>query len=157
MVVKNEDDTYMPLVTLSHVMCAIREGMPMKMYDEIRELPQMARVVLCVAVSLSEIWGPAIMTISILKKYCHQAFLQRIMDEWGLENFPYLIQLLVDSSLLIADDDDQFSAYDMNAKLKSGVHLDDIEIAFGRSLLEEGGFYYDLVKYIKRECPHPPC
>lgn len=149
-----DDEEVMPLVKLPHMMRAIREGMPMRHADVIAGLPQAAKVILCIAVSLSQVWGPtAEISISVLKKYCVEATHHAIMDEMGLGHVQNLVETLIDSGLLLTDNSGgSFNAHDVNAKLKIGVQLDDVEIALEESLLKEGGFYQSLVDYVKREC-----
>lgn len=147
----------LPLVKLPHMMRAIREGMPTSHIEIIVGLPQAAKVILCIAVSLSQVWGPtAEISISQLKKYCAEATHHIFMDELGVGQISNLVQMLVDSGLLITGNSGHFSPQDVNIKLKIGVQLDDVEIALEKSLLNEGGFYRRLVDYVKRECPHPP-
>ena len=148
------DDECMPLVKLPHMMRAIREGMPMRHGDVISGLPQAAKVILCIAVSLRLVWGPmAEISISQLKKYCVEATHHAIMDELGLGHIMNLVEMLVDSGLLVTGNSGHFNPQDVNAKLKIGVQMDDVEIALEQSLLKEGGFYQSLVDYVKRECP----
>jgi cell division control protein 6 len=150
------DDQRMPLVKLPHMMRAIREAMPMRHADVISGLPQSAKVILCIAVSLGQVWGPtAKISISTLKKYCVEATKHAIMDELGPGHVMSLVEMLMDSGLLIVDDNHHFNPNDANSKLKIGVQLDDVEIALEESLLREGCFYRSLVDYVKRECPRP--
>ena len=152
----NEDDECMPLVKLPHMMRAIREGMPMRHGDVISGLPQAAKVILCIAVSLSQVWGPtAEISIATLKKYCVEATHHAIMDELGMGHIMNLVEMLIDAGLLVAGNSNQFNPFDFNSKLKIGVQLDDVEIALEKSLLNEGSFYRSLVDYVKRECPRP--
>ena len=149
------DEHHMPLVKLPHMMRAIRETMPMRHTDMISGLPQAAKVILCIAVSLSQVWGPtAKISISTLKKYCVEATHHALMDEVGPGHIASLVEMLVDSGLLVIDISHNFNPNDANSKLKIGVQLDDVEIALEESLLKEGGFYRSLVDYVKRECPH---
>ena len=144
------DDECMPLVKLPHMMRAIREGMPMRHVDVICGLPQAAKVVLCIAVSLSQVWGPtAEISISILKKYCVEATHHCIMNELGPGHLMSLVDMLIDSGLLVTGKSGQFNPHDPNAKLKIGVQLDDVEIALEQSLLKKGGFYKNLVDHVK--------
>ena len=151
----DRDDECMPLVKLPHMMRAIREAMPMRHNDVIVSLPQAAKVVLCIAVSLSQVWGPtAEISVSTLKRYCIQATHHAIMDELGVDHILSLVDMLIDSGLLLAGNTSQFNP-DVNPKLRIGVQLDDVQIALEQSLLKEGGFYKSLVDYVKRECPSP--
>jgi cell division control protein 6 len=150
------NDERMPLVKLPHMMRAIREAMPMRHADVISGLPQAAKVILCIAVSLGQVWGPtAKISIFTLKKYCVEATKHAIMDELGPGHVMSLVEMLIDSGLLVTDNSHHFNPNDANSKLKIGVQLDDVEIALEESLLNEGGFYRSLVDYVKRECPRP--
>ena len=148
------DDKCMPLVKLPHMMRAIREAMPMRHTDVIGSLPQAAKVILCIAVSLSQVWGPtAEISMSTLKNYCIQATHHSIMDELGVGQIMNLCVMLIDSGLLLTGNSGNFDPHNASSKLKIGVQLDDVEIALEQSLLKEGGFYQGLVNYVKRECP----
>mmetsp|Transcript_26674 Transcript_26674/g.46337 ORF Transcript_26674/g.46337 Transcript_26674/m.46337 type:complete len:83 (-) Transcript_26674:27-275(-) len=75
------------------------------------------------------------------------------MDELGLGHIMNLVEMLVDSGLLLTPNNGRFNPQDLHAKLEIGVILDDVEIALEQSLLKERGFYRSLVDYVKRECP----
>merc|ERR1712032_1476017 len=131
-----KDDGCMPLVKLPHMMRAIREGMPMRHAEVISGLPRAAKVILCIAISLAQVWGPtAEISISQLKKYCIEASHHAIMDELGVGHIMNLVDMLVDSGLLITGNNGHFDPHDLNSKLKIGVQLDDVEIALEESLL----------------------
>ena len=148
------DDECMPLVKLPHVMRAIKEGMPMPHDEVIAGLPQAAKVILCICVSLSQVWGPtAEINIPTLKKYCVEATQHTIMDELGLGHIMNLAEMLVDAGLLVTGNRRGFNKQNPNAKLKIGIQLEEVEIALEETLLKEGGFYASLVEYVKRECP----
>ena len=149
----NFDDECMPLVKLPHMMRAIREGMPMRHVDIISGLPQAAKVILCIAVTLSHVWGPtAEVSIADLKKFCSEASQHSVMDDLGLGHVMNLVEMLIDSGLLIACTAGQFNPY--STKLRLGVQLDDVEIALEESLFKIG-FYQGLAAYIKDEYPYP--
>jgi len=152
-----QDDDY-PLVKLPQMMRAIREGMPTRHEEIIRGLPQAAKVILCIAVSLGKVWGPtAAVSIATLKRYAVQATQHAMLDDASLGQITNLVEMLMDSGLLTTDHDGcfNFNANDPTSRLHIGVQLDDVEIALEKSLLEESSFYRSLVDYIKRECPRP--
>ncbi|KAL7553128.1 hypothetical protein ACHAWF_016382 [Thalassiosira exigua] len=150
--VVKEDDPRLPLVKLPHMMRAIRQGMPVPHTEIIDGLPQAAKVVLCIALSLSQDRGPlAEISISTLKYYCIEATQQGTMMDVEVGSVLGLVEMLVDAGLLVSGST-HFNPHDMDAKLKLGVQLDDVEIALGKTLLEEGGFYWRLANYIKGEC-----
>ena len=152
-----EADSY-PLVKMPQMMRAIREGMPTRHEEIIRGLPQAAKVILCIAVSLGKVWGPtAAVSIATLKKYACQATQHAMLDEASLGQITNLVEMLMDSGLLTTDHDGcfNFNANDHSSRLHIGVQLDDVEIALEKSLLEESSFYRSLVDYVKRECPRP--
>ena len=150
----NFDDECMPLVKLPHMMRAIREGMPMRHVDIISGLPQAAKVILCIAVTLSHVWGPtAEVSIADLKKFCSEASQHSVMDDLGLGHVMNLVEMLIDSGLLIACNAGHgHNPY--STKLRLGVQLDDVEIALEESLFKIG-FYQGLAAYIKDEYPYP--
>ncbi len=149
------DDECMPLVKLPHMMRAIREGMPMKHIDIISGLPQAAKVILCIAVTLSHVWGPtAEVSISDLKMFCVEASHHSLMDDLGIGHINSLVEMLIDSGLLMTCNNGLFNPYDSNPKLRLGVQLDDVEIALEESLFKIG-FYKGLAEYIERQCPRP--
>ncbi|EJK70792.1 hypothetical protein THAOC_07822 [Thalassiosira oceanica] len=146
-----DDDECLPLVKLPHMMRAIREGMPMRYTDIIRGLPQAAKVVLCIAVSLSKAWGEgAVIGISTLKKYCVEATYHSIMDEFSIGHVQNLIEMLTDAGLLVAASSGQY------AKFRLGVQMDDVEIALEQSLLSQEGFYRSLYNFVRKEYPDGP-
>ena len=152
-----KDDCY-PLVKLPQMMRAIREGMPTRHEEIIRGLPQAAKVILCIAVSLGQVWGPtAAISIATLKKYALQATQHSMLDGYSVGHISNLVEMLLDSGLLqpTLAGCFYFNANDHSSLLHLGVQLDDVEIALEKTLLEEP-FYRSLVDFVKRECPHPP-
>jgi len=78
-----------------------------------------------------------------------------IMDDLGVGHVNTLVQMLIDAGLLVTGNSGHFNSHDVNAKLKIGVQMDDVEIALEQSLLKSGGFYQSLVDYVKRSYPGP--
>ncbi|EJK55733.1 hypothetical protein THAOC_24503 [Thalassiosira oceanica] len=139
------------------MMRAIREGMPMRYTNIIRGLPQAAKVVLCIAVSLSKAWGEgALISIWTLKKYCVEATHHSIMDEVSIGHVQNLIEMLTNAGLLVAASSGQYDQFDNSAKLKLGVQMDDVEIALEQSLLSQEGFYRSLYNFVRKEHPDGP-
>ena len=146
-----EDNSY-PLVKLPHMMRAIREGLPTRHEEIIRGLPQAAKVILCIAVSLGKVWGPtAAVSIATLKRFAVEATQHAILDDASIGQIANLVEMLMDSGLLTTQDCFNFNANDPNSRLQIGVQLDDVEIALEQSLLVESSFYRSLVDYVKRE------
>ncbi len=149
-------DDHEPLVKVSHIMKALRQAMPGRHDDVIRGLPQAAKVVLCIAVTISQVWGPkAEISVATLKKFCVEASMHVIMDELGISQVMYLVETLSDAGLLIIGNNGFFNPSESDMKLKLGVQLDDVETALERSLLTEP-FYRRLVDFVKNKCPAPP-
>lgn len=148
------DHSCMPLVRLPHMMRAIREGMPTSKIDLISGLPKAAQVILCIAVALSQVWGPSAgVSITTLREYCVQATHHSIMDELSIGHISLLVGMLVDADLLATENYGRFNHFDVKSKLQLGAQLDEVEIALEKSLLKEG-FYASLVEYVKRTCPN---
>ncbi|EJK76324.1 hypothetical protein THAOC_01919, partial [Thalassiosira oceanica] len=132
-------------------------GMPMRHADVISGLPQAAKVVLCIAASLSKAWGEgAVIGISTLKKYCVEATHHSIMDEVSIGHVQNLVEMLTDAGLLVAASSGQYDQFDSNAKLRLGVQMDDVEIALEQSLLSQEGFYRSLYNFVQKEYPDGP-
>ncbi|EED91400.1 predicted protein [Thalassiosira pseudonana CCMP1335] len=122
------DEISLPLVKLSHVMRAIREGNSMRHADLIKDLPQSAKVVLCIAVSLSQVWGStAEVSVATLKKYCITASQHSIMDELDIDHIMNFVEMLCDAGLLVMGNDRSFNASDTGSRLKIGVQLEELE------------------------------
>lgn len=116
-------------------------------------LPLFAKVILCIAVSLSQVWGPKVeIGVSTLKMYCFEASQHSVMDNLCSGQVMNLVEMLIDAGLLLSSG---FNKHHSNPKLRVGVQLDDVEIALEESLLQEG-FYKALVDYVRCEHPHPP-
>ena len=122
----------MPLVKLPHMLRSIRRVMPTRRVEVIRGLPRAAKVILCILVSLAQVWGLATeISISQLKNYCVGA-----SDELGgVRHIMSLIGMLVDSGLLITGNSGHFDPYDLNSKFKLGVQLDDVAVALEENVL----------------------
>jgi hypothetical protein len=121
-------------------------------YDSIRGLSYAAQVILCIAVSLDQVWGPeAKISMGTLKKYCTEATHYQVLDEYSLGNIHDLVEILMEKQLLVSGNRGQFNARNTNAKVKVKVQLDDVEIALEKSLLNGEGFYKSLVDYVRRE------
>lgn len=153
-------DECMPLVKLPHMARAIRESEShlIKPANIIAGLPQSAKVILCIAISLSQVWGPtAEISLSVLKKYCAEATHHAVMEDLSMGQVGNVVELLIDSGLLITDG--YFNRNDSRSTLKIGVQLDEVEIGVEQTLLKEGGFYKRLVDYVKSQhpCPPSPC
>ena len=134
-----------------------REGMPTRHEEIIRGLSQAAKVILCIAVSLGQVWGPtAAISIATMKKYAVQATQHSMLDGYSVGHISNLVEMLLDSGLLQPTLAGlfYFNANDHSSLLHLGVQLDDVEIALEKTLLEEP-FYRSLVDFVKRECPHP--
>mmetsp|Transcript_6131 Transcript_6131/g.12636 ORF Transcript_6131/g.12636 Transcript_6131/m.12636 type:complete len:1844 (-) Transcript_6131:84-5615(-) len=148
-------DDHAPLVKVSHMMKAVRQAMPGRHEDVIRGLPQAAKVVLCIAVTISQAWGPkAEISVATLKKYCVEASMHAIMDELGISQVMNLVETLSDAGLLIIGNRGFFDPSESDMKLKLGVQLDDVETALERSLLTEP-FFRRLADYVKKNCHAP--
>ncbi len=150
------DEISLPLVKLSHVTRAIREGNSMRHADLIKDLPQSAKVVLCIAVSLSQVWGStAEVSVATLKKYCITASQHSIIDELDIDHIMNFVEMLCDAGLLVMGNDRSFNASDTGSRLKIGVQYEEVETLLEESLLKEGSFYQSLIEYGKLEYPRP--
>ena len=149
----NVEDDQLPLVKLPHMRRAIRESMQVRHVDNINGLPKAAQVILCICVTMSQVLGPtAAISVPDLRTCCRKATHHAIMDELGPGDIKCLVETLADTGLLLHDihcGSFHFNPYDIHAKLKVGIQLDDVEIALEETLLTEGSFYQGVANYVK--------
>jgi len=154
-----------PLVKLPHMMQAVK-ATNKRFADVIDGLPQMAKVVLCVAVALAQV-GPEwkVLTLGTLKRYCAEASNHNLMDdELNMETFASIIQQLTDSGLLLmggisgggtndATEISQIAHSDVYfTKVQLGVQLQDVESAIEKTLLDQD-FYQGMIEYVRKADP----
>ncbi len=135
-----------PLVKLSHVMKAFKEGSDSPIVQTISQLPLVARVVLCVAIALSEV-GPSWKVISMnkLRCYCAEATKHGILEALTNDQTVDTISTLKDAGLIIIGNND---GEPENWRLQLGVQLEDVEIALEKTLFQES-FYRQLKSYVQ--------
>ena len=150
----SQDD---PPVKIAHMMRAIREGNVIKHAEVIQKLPQLAKVVLCIAVAYGHVMGPqAEISPTYLKKLCSQATRYALFDDSDVSDIINLIETICDSGLLRIKNNGVFDTQDSNIKLIIDVQLDDLECALGESLLngENSEFYAKLMDFVKKQHRH---
>lgn len=145
-----------PIVTVKHVMQAIKDTIQ-KHADIIDGLPQMAKIILCVAVTLNQA-GPEwnVIRLGKLKTFCYAALREEIFDDnLTDETFRDLVQMLFDAGLLLSGTAQQMgvSSYDYQSlyamPIRLGVQLYDVESALEETLGEQE-FYRGLLENIRR-------
>lgn len=149
-----------PSVKITHMMRAIRDGNVIKHAEVIQKLPQLAKVVLCIAVAYGHVMGPnADISPVYLKKLCAQATKYALFDDSDIASILGLIETICDSGLLRIKNNGVFETHDPNMKLTIDVQLDDLECALGESLLngENGAFYSKLMDFVKIRHRHCYC
>ena len=143
--------TMEPLITLKHMMKAVRETVGKKQTNYIESLPQAAKFVLCIAVTIGKIMGTdCVMSMAKLKRYCAAATRNGMLDSLSLEHFIEVIDLLIDSGLLLVGGDDRFVDQAGERLLRLGVQFDDVECALETTLLQQE-FFQNMVKHMKEE------
>ncbi len=131
-----------PIVALKFMLKAVKETIQ-KHADIIEGLPQVAKIILCVAVSLNQVGRAAEnMTLGMLKKYVFQSLDKDLYDEdeLSIDNFSSLVQQLFDAGLLLSGTAEPFdvsahgfaSLYAM--PIRVGVQLHDVESALEETL-----------------------
>jgi cell division control protein 6 len=143
----------MPIVKITHMMGAIRDGNAVKHSELIRRQPPMAKIVLCIAVAMVHAGGPNTnISISLLRKFCVASTRHAMFEDTDLSSIMTMVQNLVDADLLCIDNNNgAFDIHDPDAKLQIGVQLDDVECALEESLLngENGSFYSKVMDFIR--------
>jgi cell division control protein 6 len=143
-----------PPVKINHMMRAIRESNVIKHAHTIQKLPQLAKVVLCIAVAYGNVIGPkAEISMSHLKKICCHATKHSLFDDTDIGSISGLIGTLCDQDLLRVANNGHFDPHDLDTTLIIDVQLDDVECALEESLLngEHGHFYSKLMDYVRQK------
>jgi cell division control protein 6 len=144
-----------PIVTMRHMMQAIKETIQ-KHADIIDGLPQMAKIILCVAVTLTQA-GPDwnVIRLGKLKNLCSAALREEMYDEdLAIDTFFGLVQQLFDAGLLLSGHVDPMdvSMHDYSSlhsmPIRLGVQLYDVECALEQTLGEQA-FYRGLLEKIR--------
>jgi len=143
------------VVKLRHVMKAIRDSGMLPYAQIISSLPQSAKVVLCVAMALSQVSpGWRVIKLADLKYYCAEATRHNVMEHISIDGLVDIVRNLEDSGVLkVGDTDDIFGNFYADPSqwpLQLGVQLDDVECALGESLLQQP-FYKSLVDYVRQQ------
>ena len=138
------------VVKLPHVMKAIKDSGEFPLVQIIDELPGNAKVILCIHTALGQVastWN--IMTVRMLKKYCTIATSGNFLDELSQDQFIDNLRLLEDQGLLKFENDavsNRFGYEDFGEmRIRVGVQIQDVECAIGKTMLQEGTFYQNVV------------
>jgi Cdc6-like AAA superfamily ATPase len=145
------------LVTLRHVMLALKDSGALPLANIISHLPQSCKSVLCIAVGLQSCIPPqSVLTLGMLKKYCAQASMHHIMTLENASNESYIdiVRQLEDAGLLsIGGSSDIFfheMSYDPSGmQLSIQCGMDDVECAMGEALFNQP-FYRNMFDFIRK-------
>ena len=131
-----------PVVSLKFMLKAVKDTIQ-KHADTIQGLPQMAKIILCVAVTLNQVGQTSDrMTLGMLKKYVFESLDSDMYDEdlMSIDTFSNLVQQLFDAGLLLAGTAEPFdvSAHSFSnlysMPIRVGVQLYDVESALEETL-----------------------
>jgi len=140
-----------PLIKLRHMMKAVRGSVGKKQSDHINSLPEGAKQVLCVAVTLGHCLGSTSeIPVYRLKKYVAAATQNGMFENLSNEHFIEVLDLLIDSGLLLVGGDHRFVDESNERMLKLGVQLDDVECALETTLFQKD-FYRRLKEHLEDE------
>jgi Cdc6-like AAA superfamily ATPase len=146
-----------PLVTIRDAVQAIKASAPENYSKQIESLPEMAKLVLCVAVSMCKEY-PENFSFKKLRSYCSFAAEKEFGDSIDLDTFMSLMQLLVDQGLIMPnrDGDNNLNSQGFGALLEKKVHfgaqLQDVENAV-IDMLTEKPIYQRLVDHARENQP----
>jgi Cdc6-like AAA superfamily ATPase len=145
-----------PVVTIRDAMAAAKATV--KTYvDRINGLPEMAKMVLCVAVTLC-CNSSSNFTMRDLRKYCLEVATHESLEKIDFDMFKQLVQHLVDQGLLLPNDDETNDIGNsaiyavLNKPVHFGDQLQDVEIAIADTL-EGKPVYKKLIDSIKNLHP----
>jgi hypothetical protein len=147
-----------PIVSLKFMLKAVRDTVS-KHADLIEGLPQMAKIILCVAVTLNQVGKVSdTLTLGMLKGYVFAAMENEMYDDdmLSIETFGSMIQQLFDAGLLLAGTSEPFDASSQNSfaslfstPIRVGVQLEDVESALEQTLGDQD-IYRGIMERAKR-------
>lgn len=156
---RDEAEVTKPLVTLKHVMSAIRNDNP-SWTDRIAALPKMAKAILCVAMATAKEY-PAIDSFEVarLRTYCVKVLsMEFSVDSLDLSAFTSIVEQLFDAGLLLGGD--SFGEHGSVAKsrilrlpVRLGTQLEDVESALDK-VLGDTSWYPAIMEQVK-SCEPP--
>ena len=125
----------------------------------IQDLPQSAKVILCVAIALSQV-SPAweVIRFGTLKRYCHEALCHGLMESFNVADFLKLVLQLIGTRLLSSGTDNALEVLLLhqqdeidNVQLSLGAQADDLEVALSKLL------YLESCVHLRIRCQCLPC
>jgi Cdc6-like AAA superfamily ATPase len=142
-----------PVVGIREAIMAIKSTV-VAYVDRIDALPEMAKMVLCVAITLCSHTRSSY-SLGMLRSACSDVAMHEQLEPLDFDTFKQLVQQLVDQGLLLPNDDTDsdigsggtFAIHDMPVRF--GVQLHDIEAAVSDTL-ETKPVYRKLIESIKR-------
>jgi Cdc6-like AAA superfamily ATPase len=145
-----------PLVTIPHIMKAVKETKSLDNYCEIIEsLPHVNKIVLCVAVTLGQV-SPSWSTIPIAKLHQWTRSVIGLMnpdDEFSIETFRDCVSSLFDQGLLKSDDEPHVNTVSWtsghNMLIRLGCQLQDVESALEETL-GDNKFYGGVLERVRK-------
>jgi len=151
----NEIEYCSPVVKLKHVMKTLRESGRTPYAAIISNLPQSQKVVLCIAMTLSQVspsWS--VITFSQLRRYCGNATHRNILTCLSVDGLMSIVKSLEDAGLLkVGEGNNVFSHFNgdnvYNCPLRLGAQLEDVECALGEALLQQE-FYKSLCNHVRK-------
>jgi len=145
---------HMSTIKLKHILKALKESGRTPYAKIIADLPQSQKVVLCIAMTLSQV-SPAWKTITFaqLRLYCAEATNQEVLGQLSADSLHSIVSNLEDAGLLnIGEDNSPFRCHkDDNPydwRLRLGAQLEDVDCALGETLLQQP-FYKRLADYVR--------
>ena len=150
----NEVGSHQPVVKLRHIMKALKELGQTPYANIIEDLPQSQKVVLCIAMTLSQV-SPAWKTITMcqLREYCSHATQQKVLTELTIDNLVGIVTALEDAGLIKVGKGESGMGCPRNDNpynwpLSLGTQLEDVDCALGETLLQQD-FYKRLCEYVR--------
>ena len=149
--IRISSSTTKPPITLKHMMMAVRETICKKHTETISHLPQAAKSVLCLAVTIGEVMGANnVISQGELKRYSAAATRNGVIESLSNEHFSEILDLLITQGLLL-NFGESWNVDDAHTRqLRLGVQLDDVECALQETLLDQP-FYKAMVEKLKMD------
>ncbi len=148
----SEEGVDTAVIKIPHVMAAFKGAGNNTILNRIANLPQNAKIVLCIATTLGQVSSAwKMIGTSKLKAYCNEAAGNDIIQGWTQDQFNEVIEHLLDADLISREEIDEDFDFAGDKLITVGVQLEDVELALNEILLKEGSFYSRMVEYVKKE------
>jgi len=151
-------DITKPVVTIRHMMKAVKSTI-VQYVERIEALPDLAKTVLCVAVSIAKAVPSSSYSMSYLRRYCSEVSRKQTNHPIDIDIFQVIVQRLFDQGLLVLDEGDVLDKLSsqgigiiLDKPVRFALQLQEVESAVSE-ILEAKPVYGELMAYVRKNPP----